>query len=49
MIGLTNIVKNENYINNSLEHSAYMTEKRKVPPVGVKPNGSHLPDKQPST
>ena len=37
----------ENYLNNSLEHSTYMTEKGKVPLVGVKPNASHLPDEHP--
>ena len=36
----------ENYINNSLEHS--MTEKGEVPPVGVEPNTSHLPDECPN-
>ena len=35
---------NENYINNSLEHS-YETEKGKSPLVGVEPDASHLPDK----
>ena len=35
----------ENY-NNSLEHS--MTEKGEVPPVGVKPDASHLLDECPN-
>ena len=34
-------------INNSLENSIYMTEKVKVPPVGVEPNAFQLPDECP--